>query len=102
MWPSPQLLQVSEGCINLVNSNKEPVVIRKLERICKIHQSIEAPSNPSMKSSVLTKVQPLKKFGLYTSSVSLNPHNILSTEIDTQLRDLLKDYDDTFNPTISR
>ena len=88
MWPSPQLLQVSEGCVNLVNSNKEPVMIKKLERICKIYRSTEAPSNPCFKRDVLTPICPLKKFGLYSSPVSLNPNNILSTKVDNQFQDL--------------
>ena len=102
MWPSPQLLQVSQGCINLVNSYKEPVVVKKLERVCKIYQSTEAPSNPCTETNVVTPLQPFKKFGLYSSPVSLNPHSILCTEIDIEFRDLLKEYDEVFNPTISR
>ena len=101
MWPLPHFAKVSNGSICLINHNEEPVVIRKSERICKIYQATDAISNSSSLPSATVSNPSLKKLGLYSSSVVLNPDRILGNSIETSFKDLLKEYDEVFNPTIS-
>ena len=102
MWPSPQFLTVSNGSIDLVNYSQEPILVKKLERICKVYPSKDAPLISSAVSSPPSvSTQPMKKFGMYSTPVSLNPEAILSNQIECSFRDVLKEYDSVFNPRIS-
>ena len=101
MWPTPQLLTVSNGNIDLINHSQEPILVKKLERICKIYPSKEVPLISAAVTTPSVPTQPLKKFGLYSTSVSLNPQGVLSNQIECSFQDLLKEYDPVFNPRIS-
>ena len=101
MWPSPHFAKVVNGCINLTNHNEEPICVRKLERVCKIYQATDANPSPSQGPTSTIKVPSLKKFGLYSSSVSLNCEGVLSSSCEISFKEVLKEYDETFNPTIS-
>ena len=101
MWPSPQFAKVVNGCLNLTNHNEEPVCVKKLERVCKIYQATDANPNPSQVPSPIIPTPSLKKFSLYSSSIDLNSEGVLSNSIETSFKDLVREYDEIFNPTIS-
>ena len=91
-----QLFPISHGCLNLVNHNNHPVTIGKLERICRVSQSTEAPSTPLIQPGPTTPAQPLKKIGSYSSPVSLNPDGIITPSFDKSFREALDEYDSVF------
>ena len=95
---------VQEGSVSLINVSTEPVVVKKNEHICNI-----LPSVPDCDMPVLSKlvspppVHLNKKTVKYSSPVQVNPDgDILTTEDTQRFRNLVEQYDEVFNPLISR
>ena len=104
MWPAPQLVEPVKGSVVLINYGKDPVILKKHERICKVYPSYE-PSIVTTGVEIGDSVKaciPVKKVMLYTAAVDLNADKILTPSSEVQFRDVLKEYDNVFNPQISR
>lgn len=108
VWPEPQIQQISDGRICIPNKSADPILVKKHEQICIIQPQIPdslMPSSPSgaATSPPLKKIPELRKEKLadYSSMVQLNPDSVLSKGECEQFSDVLKMYDEVFNPTIS-
>ncbi|KAK2550541.1 hypothetical protein P5673_028741 [Acropora cervicornis] len=90
IWPEPQIVEAVGAKVRLVNSSQEPKLIEETS------SSTSTPSLPSLPQPVKPK-SPLP----FSSSVSIDPDNILSEDLRVKLRQLLQTYDRVFNPDIS-
>ena len=102
IWPEPQIVEAVGAKVRLFNSSQEPKLIGRHEHLSQIlptdetSSSTSTPSFPSLPQPVKPK-SPLP----FSSSVSIDPDNILSEDLRVKLRQLLQTYDRVFNPDIS-
>ena len=102
IWPEPQILEADGTKDRLVNSSQEPKLIGRHEHLSQILPTeetssfISTPSLPSLP-------QPVKpKSSLpFSSSVSIDPDNILPEDLRVKFRQLLQTYDRIFDPDIT-
>ena len=102
IWPEPQIVEAVGAKVRLVNSSQEPKLIGRHEHLSQIlptEETLSSTSTPSLPSLP----QPVKpKSSLpFSSSVSIDPDNILSEDLRVKLRHLLQTYDRVFNPDIT-
>ena len=102
IWPEPQIVEAVGAKVRLVNSSQEPKLIGRHEHLSQILPTEETPSSTST-PSLPSLPQPVKpKSSLpFSSSVSIDPDNILSEDLRVKLRELLQTYDRVFNPDIT-
>ena len=102
-WPSPKIHQVTEGMITVSNNSYFPISVKKNEHICNAQFQVE----DSVVRKVLSDSHPVptsqfKKTTMYSSAVKLNPDNVLSETDTTKFKLLMEEYDEVFNPTVTR
>ena len=102
IWPEPQILEAVGTKVRLVNSSQEPKLIGRHEHLSQILPTEETSSftpTPSLPSLP----QPVKpKSSLpFSSSVSIDPDNILPEDLRVKFRQLLQTYDRIFDPDIT-
>ena len=120
-WPEPQVQQVVDGKISIVNTSTDPIPVKKHEQVCVIQLPVSdkdvaavrsVPHTTPVKSVPdPTPVDPVahssstspspKKVEDYSSLVTLNPDNVLSDEEASSFAEILHRYDEVFNPSIS-
>ena len=102
MWPEPQIVEALGAKVRLVNSSQEPKLIGRHEHLSQILPTEETSSSTST-PSLPSLPQPVKpKSSLpFSSSVSIDPDNILSEDLRVKFRQLLQTYDRVFNPDIT-
>ena len=102
IWPEPQIVEAVGAKVRLVNSSQEPKLIGRHEHLSQILPTEETSSSTST-PSLPSLPQPVKpKSSLpFSSSVSIDPNNILSEDLRVKLRQLLQTYDRVFNPDIT-
>ena len=112
-WPSPKVYAVTEGAIVIPNASLDPIQIKKNQHICKIQVQVpdedvsvivskynnEKQCNNTTSDS---SVNDSGKTSPYSTPVKLNPDSVLSSEDTSQFKSLLHQYDEVFNPRISR
>lgn len=97
IWPEPQIVETVGAKVRLVNSSQEPKLIGRHEHLSQILPTEETSSSTST-PSLPSLPQPVKP---KSSSVSIDPDNILSEDLRVKLRQLLQTYDRVFNPDIT-
>ena len=102
IWPEPQIVEAVGAKVRLVNGSQESKLIGRHEHLSQILPTEETSSSTST-SSLPSLPQPVKlKSSLpFSSSVSIDPDNILSEDLRVKLRQLLQTYDRVFNPDIT-
>ena len=107
LWPKPQIVEVTESQIKLVNPLPEPVIIKKLDHVFQVQPEINHDLTdqnlPPIKIPAYVPVPPTKpkKNSHFSDHVSLNPDNILSKPEELEFRKILSTYDSVFDPTTS-
>ena len=102
IWPEPQIVEAVGAKVCLVNSSQEPKLIGRHEHLNQILPTEETSSFTST-PSLPSLPQPVKpKSSLpFSSSVSIDPDNILSEDLRVKLQQLLQTYDRVFSPDIT-
>ena len=102
IWPEPQIVEAVGAKVRLVNSSQEPKLIGRHEHLSQILPTEETSSSTSTPSlpSLPQSVKPKSSLP-FSSSVSIDPDNILSEDLRVKLRHLLQTYDRVFNPDIT-
>ena len=102
IWPEPQIVEAVGAKVRLVNSSQEPKLIGRHEHLSQILPTEETSSSTST-PSLPSLPQPVKpKSSLpFSSSMSIDPDNILSEVLRVKLRQLLQTYDRSFKPDIT-
>ena len=87
--------------IRIYNDSEEPQLVNKHGHLCQVRYititdcSIFNPIPHSQTSSEPAKLE------LYTSTVSVDPDNILPDSSQVEFGNLLREYDDVFSPKIT-
>ena len=102
IWPEPQILEAVGTKVRLVNSSQEPKLIGRHEHLSQVLPTEETSSFTST-PSLPSLPQPVKPKGSlpFSSSVSIDPDNILPQALRVRFRQLLQTYDRIFDPDIT-
>ena len=104
LWPSPQIVSISDGSINLPNHTPNPITVNKAEHFCQIHPQVQVDAkylNQEESQPVLTNATSEVKNSKYSTNVVLNQDKILKPTEQLPLNDLLNTYDKVFSPVTS-
>ena len=101
-WPTPCIVETVAGKVRISNPTSEPKLIKKNEHLCQaIHVSIVSIEDSSRYStSSIAQVIPQKTVP-YSSSVKVDPENILTFEDRNKFINTLKKFDGVFSPDIT-
>ncbi|CAB4008750.1 Retrovirus-related Pol poly from transposon opus [Paramuricea clavata] len=104
-WPQPQAIVSVDHTLRIPNTTSSPILIKKGEQLCQVRHIIPPfPTDPcaSPSSTCRTVICPPVHSKPFSSTVVLDPDSPLPPHIRDQFRDLHLEYDDVFNPTISK
>lgn len=107
LWPAPQIADIHNGSVRLINNSVEPVIVKRMEHI----GQVQPPSNTNSASiippgNVFTAPvdaasTPVIKNSDYSAPVQVNPDKTLSPSDECAFKQLLKTYDEVFSPVTS-
>ena len=102
IWPEPQILEAVRSKIRLVNTSNKPKAIGNLEQPIQILPTIGIPS-PTPSPPPINPPSPVqpKSPPLFSSSVSVDPDNLLPDRSRLKFQQLLQEYDHVFDPEIT-
>ena len=102
-WPKAQEICSVSSTLRITNATSDPVVLRRNEHVCQIRPITTTPDsiphlglNSDKTTPICTPCKP------YSACVSLDPNECLSQEMRGQFRALNLEYDEVFNPAISK
>ena len=105
VWPPPQVVSVHNKSISLKNNSEEPVMVKKHEQICIVHDFVD-PDDIKPSTAIPTPSKPESKLPSttedYTKPLKLDPDNLLSKEQVEAFREVLTEYNEVFSPQVSR
>ena len=106
IWPPPQVITPVDGAISVTNHTDQPILLNQTEKVFKVLDTCEPLVEPvpvvSCDKPCFSKPKHDVKTGLYSTPVKLNPDKVLSPSTEVLFKDTLKEYDNVFNPKISR
>lgn len=105
IWPCPHLASIQSDTISLKNTTKHPIKIRKNEQVCILYGNSdpsETTTTQNHQTSSINNLPTSPKLELYTKAIKLNPDNTLSSKESETFSNVLKEYDEVFNPRISQ
>ena len=99
-WPQPQMLQITDGKINLHNNTGDIITLHKNDHICQIFKTksidISTTSIVTPKSKIVVAERPFSK------DVVVDPDSQLTESERRSFRDLNLKFDELFEPVIGR
>ena len=101
-WPPPQQVLSVDHAVRITNTTDSPILLRTGEQLCHVRHvipvdSIDTTSAPtSTATTAPTCCQP------FSTNVILDPDGCLDEDIRDKFRALNLEFDDVFNPTISK
>ena len=99
-WPSPFLVASIAGKIRIPNDTDHPLTIKKnshIGQVCAVYTPSTSP--PLLDScSVTQSLKCTQPRALHSSSIKLDPSNILSVDMRNQFSNLHTEFDQVFNP----
>ena len=112
LWPTPQIVDITNGTVHITNESVEPVIVKRLEHIGQIqprlnNEDLTTTTNlketTGIKSNPTTNAlkTPVIKTSDHSEPVQINPDKTLSASEESKFRQLLKTYDQVFSPVTS-
>ena len=110
LWPPPSVVCSVGNKVRVKNDTDDPIIVNKNSHVCNIRSVTcdnkinneyfqESISNCKYTTNV-RKTHPTLDCTLpYSQSVSLDPDNLMPTEIKDRFRSQLLEYDEVFNPS---
>lgn len=114
LWPTPNIIKINNGKLRVANDNREPVIIRKHQHVAMISPVDEEDATDGKPKVILAnaitnegecepkKVNTNVPSSPYSETISINPDGLISQSESRSFRNLHEQYDDVFNPTISK
>ena len=97
-WPKPSLSRVIGGSVRLQNDTNEPVLVSKAQHLATIRK-VTTPSPALMKSSNNSSPSTKTKSSIpFSSTISTDPDNLLTTDAKDRFLSLNQSFDNVFNP----
>ena len=103
-WPSPDIVSSVAGKIRIPNLSPEPQFLKRNEHFCQVRPVFTpepARDNTALSSKSPTRSPTTKAAIKHSSTVRLDPDNLLPVDIKAKFFSLLDEYDNVFDPTIS-
>ena len=104
LWPTPQIVSVSDSAVELPNNTLNPILVNKAEHICQFHPQREVNPeilNQEESPSALVNATPHPKNADHSASIHVNPNQELNTIDEHSFKNLVKTYDKVFSPVTS-
>ena len=99
-WPQPQLLQIINGKVNVLNDSENIISLHKNDHICQIFKTKTVENSdlsvPTPKIRIPCVERPFSK------DVRVDPDSQLSGEVQQQFKELNLKYDELFEPVIGK
>ena len=99
VWPPPTILSCIDGKLRIPNLTDEPKTLKKHEHFCQI-RSVYCPTETMVDDVEPQNSISKSKSSLYSSSVTVDPDNLLSPLSRAEISSILREYDEVFNPNI--
>ena len=102
-WPHPQEVTSVGHTVRIRNDTDSLILVKNGEHLCQIRQ-ISSSLAPSTNENVSTPEQPSQPSSTkpFSSTISIDPDGLLSVEERDNFRQLHLEYDDVFNPQVSK
>lgn len=103
LWPPPSIVSSVAGKIRIPNLSSEPLSLKRNEHFCQVNPVFVPDSVISPENTVTgpPPAPPLSAINAsHSSSVRIDPDNLLPTDVRASFSSLLKEYDDVFDPSI--
>ena len=100
-WPSPTVSRVIHNTVRIPNTTDEPIKLLKsqhIAQVCKV-TTINSSDRVPVVSSLNPKITPMVKNHLFSSLITVDPDNQLSSDERKTFDALHKNYDTVFDPT---
>ena len=107
-WFEPQEVHSVNHEIYLQNQTQEPIMLNKQAHVCQVRAIVDTERNPELYQSLEADAENYKTKPsctdkiLNSSSVVLDPDNVLPEQMAKKFVDLHRQYDHVFNDKISR
>lgn len=102
IWPEPSIVNSIGGMIRIPNHSSNPIVVKKNTHICTVYKTsskyCEEDYKPILPKTV--SVSNTKSSLPFSHNVSIDPDSMLSDNTKLIFKELLKEYDNVFNPKI--
>ena len=102
-WPRPQNISSVDNAVRVPNTTNSPILLKKGEQLCQIRPIVNADSMVSCatpaKSPAPSSQRARKPF---SKNVTVDPGHCLPDTIRNQFHSLHLEYDDVFNPAVSK
>ena len=102
-WPTPDIVDVVDGKIRLINTSDIPQVLKKNEHFCQILPIVDTTADMDDNSMPLAPKPPVVNnvSKTFSSCVSLDPDSVLPNNIKQEFSSIMLKYDDVFDPAIT-
>ena len=100
-WPSPTVSRVIHNTVRIPNTTDEPIKLLKSQHIAQVREvtTINSSDRVPVVSSPNPKITPMVKNHLFSSLITVDPDNQLSSDERKTFDALHKNYDTVFDPT---
>ena len=100
LWPFPNIVSSVAGRIRIPNLSDQPCYLRRNEHFCQINHVFTPPDvpGPPLAPRAASIPKPIPDNHLFSSSVKVDPANLLPSDIRRQFHEALTRFDGVFNP----
>ena len=102
MWPPPQEIRSVARTIRIMNTSDEIISVKRNEHFCQVRR-IESPKPKQTKyEPYLPPIPSSSSSEMHSASVSVDPDDLMPSEIKREFVRLNEQFDSVFDPSISR
>ena len=101
VWPRPQITEAVGDKIRIFNDSEEPQLLNKHDHFCQVRYTTSPEESPPIDMPCPQMPSGPVNIGPYSSTVSVDPDNILSDSVQAQFHSILHEYDEVFSPQIA-
>ena len=106
LWPPPALIQSVAGRVRIPNLTDEPLVLKRKEQFCQVSpvflplsDNLHADSHEQDTTGAPKTPCPSARHITHSASITLDPNNMLNSDMQSRFRGLHEEYDEVFDPT---
>ena len=102
-WPRPQNISSVDHAVRVPNTTNSPILLKKGEQLCQIRPIVNADSMVSCATPATSPAPSSQRARKpFSKNVTVDPGHCLPDTIRNQFHSLHLEYDDVFNPALSK
>ena len=102
-WPRPQNISSVDHAVRVPNTTNSPILLKKGEQLCQIRPIVNADSMVSCATPATSPAPSSQRARKpFSKNVTVDPGHCLPDTIRNQFHSLHLEYDDVFNPAVSK